>query len=89
MLTSLEEVMGRNGLNALLNLIELPQYIQNAPLIIWNANLILPTLATSTAVWKRFTDRVGVVAWPPQRACHLFPRLAPVWRTGWRKRPGV
>lgn len=31
MLTSLEEVMGRNGLNALLNLIELPQYIQNAP----------------------------------------------------------
>lgn len=31
MLTSLEEVMGRNGLNALLNLIELRQYIQHAP----------------------------------------------------------
>ena len=31
MLTSLEEVMGRNGLNALLNLVELREYIQNAP----------------------------------------------------------
>ena len=41
-LTALEEVMGKNGLNAILNLAGLSYLIDNYPPIIWIASSILP-----------------------------------------------
>ena len=64
---SLEEVMGRNGLNAILNLAGLNNYIENYPPDTWIKALILPSFLLWVLPWRKCTDRAGAAAWPCAR----------------------
>ena len=60
---SLEEVMGRNGLNAILNLAGLNNYIENYPPDNLDKGLILPSFLLLVSPWRKCTDRAGAAVW--------------------------
>jgi len=72
-LKSLEEVMGKNGLNAILNLAGMNNYIDSYPPDNLDKGLIFPNFLPWVLLWRICTVRAAGVAWPCVPDAQLSP----------------